>query len=128
MELLDTEVRELGCALSPEEVAERAQECAQQLQRKSEIEQSLASARAHHKAQLEDVEGRLRHAHHEYMTRRTVREVRCEVRADYQGGRRLVVREDTGEVIEDRPLSAAERQAGLFPAAPQEGMASAPPP
>lgn len=38
------------------------------------------------------------------------RDVECEVQIDRDNGRTKVVRWDTGEVIEDRPINAEERQ------------------
>lgn len=108
-----TEVRELPVPLTPDELAERAQwlaDCHTQLaeheERAKSLKQELTKAKqaiVTRRAVLSGVVKR----------REEVREVRVALQTDMTDRKYLEVREDTGEVIAERPLRPEEMQRKL---------------
>jgi hypothetical protein len=105
---LQVEVRSLPVALTDEELLR----CGREVARATQEEQALAERKKEANAQFALDAKRL---NTEVMrlgamiaTGREYRDVRCSV--DVRGGRRRVFRGDTGEMIEDQPVTAP----GLF--------------
>ncbi len=121
-----TITRELRCDLDRGEVADRADQLARELRRRSDKEKAKADANAGYSADLKCLASTISTLGEEVRTRSTIRPVECRFHPDYDGNVMQTVRIDTGEVVARRPLVAHERQPELMPdyvprdATPQE--------
>lgn len=112
MPLKERVERELRCVLTDEEVAHRADECAQKIAEIDAVESAKKSAMSEYKHELEALHGDVRTLSREVRERATTRTVECEVWIRPDGVE--TVRTDTGEVIGRRPLDPSEKQGSLF--------------
>lgn len=106
--------RNLRCALSAEEVADRADRAAQLLEDRDHKEEELKAHAKHAKGEIERIEAEMRQYSNEVRTRSTYRDIECERIYEWDTGRVREVRGDTGEVISDREMTEREKQMGLF--------------
>lgn len=103
----------LKMQLSTEDIAERADRCAQLVAKRDEkVEQDKAAAK-HNKSIVESMEAEIRTLSNEVRTKATYKQVECERRFNYITGRVSEVRNDTGEILSDRKLTHAEMQREL---------------
>ncbi len=105
--------RELKVVLKPEEVAERADRAAQLLADRDHEEAELKAHASHVKSRIATMESEMRHLSGEVRTKCTYREVQCERRFLYDTGTVQEVRLDTGEVLNERPMTDREKQRDL---------------
>lgn len=101
-ELTEVEERELGKKLAHLEGALASHEAGEK-----EVKDQLKSKRSSLEGQIHGIAGVIRQGH-EY------RPVDVKIEADYSASRVYEIRQDTGEVITDRPLREDERQTSLL--------------
>lgn len=106
-------VRDLSCALSREEVEERAQEAAAVLERRDQKEQDFALEKKRWKNELDKMDAEHRILSAEVRSKTTTRAVECERVFDYDVGKVVETRCDTGEWIYTRNMADSERQKDL---------------
>lgn len=109
-----TEDRELRCALTPKERADKSERVAELLAKIDDAEASLRTAKARSKAETEALEAELDQALSAFRSGYELREVRCELQLDFELGQADWVRTDIGEVLVSRPIRPEERQQQLF--------------
>jgi len=122
---VEREQRELACTLTDTQVRERGE---QQSAAELEIER-LKSQRKGLTGAISDLAEKRNALAHVIDTRVEQRMVDCTWIADYAAGLSSCVRQDTGEVIEQRPITNGERQTGLpLDDQPSDGPDEAPAP
>lgn len=105
--------RDLTCALTREEVEERAQEAASLIERRDQKEADFKEQAKRWKNEIRQLDVEHRLVSSEVRSRTTVRNVECERVFDYAAGLVIETRSDTGEVINSRKMADAERQKDL---------------
>ncbi len=105
--------RELFCALTEAEVGARAAELARITTQLSELEDEKKSVMSTFKDKIDRCIVDSRSLARKVSERREMRIVKCDWHYDYQVGKATLARVDTGEVLEERPLTAEERQPAL---------------
>lgn len=105
--------RQLPVALSPEERLELLNKAGRLQNELLEIENDLREYKARANARLQEKTEEFLRCLDEARTWTRVREVDCEERRDYALGEVFVVRLDTMEVVERRPLKRSEKQTSL---------------
>ena len=108
VELTEPEIREAGKRL-----AHLEGQLAEHTGKEKEVKDQLKHERSKIEGQVHGIAGMIR-AGVEY------RPTSVRVEADYKAGRVYEIREDTGEVIGERPVNETDRQAPLFDAQPAE--------
>lgn len=106
---VEREQRELACALTNDQVRERGE---QQAAAELEIER-LKSQRKGLTGAINDLAEKRNALAHVVDTRVEQRVVDCVWVADYASGLSSLVRQDNGEVVEQRPIASSERQVTL---------------
>jgi hypothetical protein len=102
--------RHISVMLSPPELAERSREAAELMAERDHTEADYrAKAKAAGKL-VAAMDVKLRDLNRTIVDGEETRPVRCEVRIDRRAGKADTVRLDTGDVVETRALTAAERQ------------------
>lgn len=114
IDLLDSWEAELRCELGDAEVAERADELARSHGDLERLEAEESVAKAGFKQRRQTLVGRQAELAREVRERKAERPVRVEKRADYNTGRIVHVRTDTGEPIFEREMTPDERQVRLL--------------
>lgn len=102
--------RDLTCALTREEVEERAQEAAALVERRDQKEADFKEQAKRWKNEISALDVEHRIVSSEVRSRTTVRNVECERVFDYTAGLVIETRTDTGEVINSRKMTDSERQ------------------
>lgn len=110
---VDTFSRDLICALSREEVEERAAKAAELIEKRDLKQSDFDSQRKYWKNQIEEIEVEIRSVSSEVRSRKTSRQVVCERIYDYANAKVRELRTDTGEVLSERAMTDAERQKEL---------------
>lgn len=105
--------RELPCPMSPEEQVEAAQQAGKFQRELLDLEAEFRRLKAEKNAEIQAKSEQFSEALERMHTGSVLREVACEERHDYGAGIVYVVRLDTVEVVDQRPMSAKERQLGL---------------
>lgn len=105
--------RDLTCALTREEVEERAQEAAALVERRDQKEADFKEQAKRWKNEISALDVEHRIVSSEVRSKSTVRPVECERVFDYVAGLVIETRTDTGEVINSRKMSDSERQKDL---------------
>lgn len=103
----------LKCPLSPDEVAKRADRSANLYARIGEKKDEAKAAAKHAKSEIEQLEAELRQLSGEVASRATYRSVECERRYVFAEGVMREQRLDTGDLINSRRMTEAERQLHL---------------
>jgi hypothetical protein len=107
------ETRSLPCTLTDAEVLERSAELAEVVTDYAEIEGEKSAHAKHFKERLDGLRSRERALAREISSRSVERDVECVIRQDPIRGCVETMRLDTGELIEDRPMTAEERQLAM---------------
>lgn len=100
----------LKCVLTEEEVAQAANELAREVASLKELDEALISIKSEFKGKMEkseaniSVKARLVRDKHEY------RNVECDVIYNYTDCTVTITRKDTGEAVETRKMTFAEKQ------------------
>jgi hypothetical protein len=105
--------RELTCPLSREEVEERAQQAAALVERMDQRTAELKEQAARAKNEIHQLDLEHRALSSEVRSKTAVRPVACERIFDYDSGRVVETRLDTGEVLTSRQMVDSERQRDL---------------
>jgi hypothetical protein len=110
----------LKVILTTAEIADRADRAAQTIAARDGAEEEMKAQQKHAKGNIDKMDAEIRHLSNEVRTRSTYRKVECERQYHYGDGRVAEIRLDTGELINDRRMTEAERQRELFDEAPPE--------
>lgn len=105
--------RELKCALTREEVEERAQEAASVLERRDQREAELKEEAKRWKNVIAQLDVEFRMLSSEVRNKATTRSVECERVYDYDAKKVTEFRRDTGEVLHVRNMAESECQKDL---------------
>lgn len=114
MKVLGVKTRELPVKLTPAELADRAQRLAQVEGKLRDYGAETKEINSQRKGVREQLENELRTLGLVVRSKQEYRpvDIRCEAR--FAEGKAFFIREDTDEMIESRPLTAAEKQEALF--------------
>ena len=104
----------LKCILTEKETREIAQNLAVAVMSKDEAEGALKSAQTQIKSKIALHEAELTSFAEKLRSGFEMRNVECEVDADYELGKVTIIRLDTGEIVRERTMSNDERQGKLF--------------
>lgn len=118
-----TQTRDLLCELTDDEVRERGQKIAALELSQARSDDEEKSRRKLWKTRYEDVQSEIRELSHEVDSRRQLREVHCVIEWHMDSKREVIVRPDTGEIVESNPLTAKQLQSEMFPEAIDGGAA-----
>lgn len=105
--------RDLVCSLTREEVAKYAEDLAQLIDREATTTSDFDSVKKTWKGKLEDIKREILSTSTKVREHKEIRLVKCQKELDFESGEVRLVRMDTGEIIETRPMSAVERQKEL---------------
>lgn len=108
------ETRSLPVKLSVDEYTARADELARQIGKFDEVESLRKSNQSDFKSQLELIEGKIKALSRVVRDRTEYREIRVFDQRNDVALTMDVIRDDTGEVVESRPLTKEELQPNLF--------------
>ena len=111
----------LAVSLTDEEVLEKARSLAHLQQELEAVEQEKKAEAQKFKDRIENIEGTIASRAKEIRDGVEFRNVECELRFDWDTNTARTVRLDTMEVINERAITAAERQMGFD--ADEEGEA-----
>jgi hypothetical protein len=103
----------LRYTFTAEERQQLGQDLAQTLGEQSGIQEDLEAIKAQFKSKLSEVSGRVNAIANKVRSGYEMRSFKVEKRMDLKAGTYTVVRLDTGEVIEERPLYENEKQIAL---------------
>lgn len=106
-------IRSLPCRLSETELLARADELSVVVQETSAEESRQTDVKTQMKARLTELDARKTRLAITIGRKEEFRDVEVELMADVQAGTVTVIRQDTGESLETRPMSDAERQTTL---------------
>lgn len=101
-------LRTLPVKLAPDEVAQRAEELARELHDQAVAEEAAASTKKKLAKDLEKRRERVARLGRIVHTRREDRQIDCHEEHSALDGTARTVRDDTGEVVDTRPLTAEE--------------------
>ena len=101
-------LRTLPVKLAPDEVAQRAEELARELHDQAVAEEAAASTKKNLAKDLEERRERVARLGRIVHTRREDRQIDCHEEHSALDGTARTVRDDTGEVVDTRPLTAEE--------------------
>lgn len=110
----DTFIDKLDCTLSDEELAERKDRLATEYQALTEVQDEKADVMADYSKKIKGHQKVLAALIDAISTGKEKREVECLERRDDRLGVMQIIRGDTGEMVEERPLTLEERQVGMF--------------
>jgi hypothetical protein len=113
MESRDEE-RVLPCRLNELDLLERGRELSDTYDRYETIEAKKKAAAAEAKEELDSARDELKRLSRIIAKREEPRVVKCQWKSDFDGNRKICFRTDTGEVVEERALTASERQGQLL--------------
>ena len=106
---------DLVCALSPDEVNDRAQQLSSTIKQADEIEAEKKTSAKHYKDQLDALGGQIRKLSFVIRERAESRPVVCGVMYHSpSSGTKRIVRSDTGEIVRDEAMTHFEMQNNLF--------------
>lgn len=103
----------LKVQLTPAQIADRSDRAAQAMADRDAKEEEMKAAQKHAKSVIEELDGAIRKLLGEVRSKSTYQPVECERRYLYE--KRVVqdVRLDTGEVVDQRPMTESELQPSL---------------
>lgn len=107
------ETRSLTTRLEPLERYERGMQASALLQQHGQLEEAKKAAASKVKAEIDRVALAMKEAARAARDGHEVRDVQCAWHRDDARALMVLTRTDTGEVVETRPMSTAERQLGL---------------
>lgn len=117
--------RDLPVKLTTEELATTAKEIGRLSRHRSDLEAQAKQAASHWKDRIAGVDAQIHDLAQRAHEGVEPRPVQCEERHDYRVGEVRVVRLDTDEVLEVRPMTGEERQPSLPIATAGEKVADA---
>lgn len=107
-------MRKLPVPLSQSELLVKAEELARKVRAAADIEDEKKAANSDFKTRLEELDMAINELSEIVATKSEQRQVECALYENYGSATMELVRVDTGELIETRPMTEAERQAHLF--------------
>jgi DNA gyrase/topoisomerase IV subunit A len=107
-------VRELRCRLTDTERQDRVKELLDLNDKLEELDEELKAAKDEIKSRKSEVEVRLKQLRGTLRSGEEEREVRCTTSPDWDTRKMVTVRDDTGTVLESRPMTESELQGKLF--------------
>lgn len=105
--------RELACNLTDAEVLCHSRELAKRQQDLQQLDMQLASVKADYKDKMTRCETDIAVLSRKVVNGYEHRIVQCHWEVDYKEGTKHLYREDTGEFVEQAPLTMSERQEAL---------------
>lgn len=111
--LLKTITRNLPCRLSDDELRQRGDALAETCQELHAEEQRQTDVKAQMKARMTELEAKQTRLSIVISRREEYRDVPCDQFGDTVRGTVDIVRRDTAEVVETRPMTDSERQQSL---------------
>lgn len=106
--------QKLPCRLSQLDLIKVGKELAFYARELARLREEKREASAGFNAAIKDAQEEICRYAEQLDTGKVDREVEVEWRYDWHGGRKVLYRLDTQEMIDDQPLSAEERQGHLF--------------
>lgn len=110
---MGTDTRNLPCKLTDGDILERADRIARIRAEMDDAESTLSTAKAAFKRAEEMLNGEFKLLVREIRSREEWRDVDCHEERDYHAMEVVVVRDDTGEIVERRRLTPGELQQKL---------------
>jgi len=110
----DTEYRSMQVEITETERSERGKALAREVDSYAEVESTMKLEAAKYREELKAKRAKIDLLAKVVDTGRETREVPCHWRVRQTRGIAELVRADTGETVDTRPLSSEERQAELF--------------
>ena len=107
--------RKLPVQLNDEEIADRGRAVAKAVEERAALQEAKKEADADINGKIKEQGGIIRTLSRVIATGTEEREIEVEVKKDNESRTVSVIREDTGEVVETRPMTAEELQQNLFP-------------
>lgn len=104
------EVRKLPVKMTEEEVADCGRLLVERMTQRDEVAAEKAEAMSTFKDRLELADGLVQAARESIQTGEKKVDVECDVVYSWEENKVSVVRKDTGEVVEERAMDAAERE------------------
>jgi hypothetical protein len=111
------EYRTLAVALTDDELKQKGDILVCRIQERDDVEQARKAAADGFKEHLKEIGGDISSLARQVRTRQEERVVTCMWERDDSRYAMILVRQDTGELVETRPMTDEERQRELFPAA-----------
>lgn len=106
-------VEKLPCDLTRDEKLKKAEEMAEQLKARAELELTAKASADEFKQKLKQLDRTIGDRAEEVRTGLEYRQVECTERGRYRDNIVDVIRIDTGEVVRSRPMTVNERQDSL---------------
>lgn len=106
-------VEKLPCDLTRDEKLLKAEEMAEHLKVRAEVEVEAKSSADDYKTQLKRLDRLVGDRAEEVRTGVEYRQIECVERGSYRMNKVDVIRCDTGEVVRSRPMTVSERQDSL---------------
>lgn len=113
MDIGASETRSLRCELNPDEQADRAHKSTELLRQRDAIDSEAKDAAKKAKEQVKQLDDLMRKNAAAARDGYEHRPVECEWHLDHVDGQARLVRTDTMDTVDVRPLSDQERQLGL---------------
>jgi hypothetical protein len=110
--------RTLSVELGDEELKQKSDVLATRIEELDEVEQQRKSAMDGFKDHIKEIQGDISSLARQLRTRRENRVTPCMWERDDARMSMLLIRQDTGEIVETRPMRDDERQPSLFAEAP----------
>lgn len=104
----DEKKRSLKCVLTRDELLEYGGKLADAQQKIAELESALASYKAQNKSESEMAKAAVENLSDKIRSKYEFRDIKCVIERNYDTGRFIVIRMDTGETVEERPLNSDE--------------------
>jgi hypothetical protein len=107
-------IRTLKCQLTKAERETKKEELARLLDERDALQSSFDLLKSKHKASVAEFDSAIKTMRDSVRTNSEDRPIECEERHDERRGQIDIVRTDTLETIESRPMTVEERQGTLF--------------
>jgi hypothetical protein len=111
--LIKTVTRNVPCRLTEDELRQRGDSLAEVVESRHAEEKRQADLKSQMKARITELEAKQTQLAIAISRKEEYRDVSCDIFGDPTHDTATVVRRDTGEAIEKRPLTDAERQKAL---------------
>lgn len=110
MKNVQKSLQKLKCFLGDPEILEIANLMANQGETLSELKEEAKRATTAYKGKIKEIADQISILQRKILNKFEFRHVECEERFDFKAGKITVIRIDTGEIVEVRDMTAADRQ------------------